>query len=113
MFINNENDCAIAPFRSDNASRVSLIVCVAGIFTVGNRKLCLYLLHGSQLDRSLMARIKEQNNSLYHVRQMADSYLSNFLYEVIQVANISNYHVAHRNFAVSFGRYACHSTKIF
>ena len=32
MFINNENDCAIAPFRSDNASRVSLIVCVA-VFT--------------------------------------------------------------------------------
>ena len=35
MFINNENDCAIAPFRSDNASRVSLIVCVAGILLLG------------------------------------------------------------------------------
>ena len=33
MFINNENDCAIAPFRSDNAS--SLIVCVAGILLLG------------------------------------------------------------------------------
>ena len=41
MFINNENDCAIAPFRRR-------------YFTVGNRKLCLYLLHRSQLDRSLM-----------------------------------------------------------
>ena len=35
MFINNENDCIIAPFRSDNASRVSLIVCVAGILLLG------------------------------------------------------------------------------
>ena len=34
MFI-NKNDCAIAPFRSDNASRVSLIVCVAGILLLG------------------------------------------------------------------------------
>ena len=33
MFINNETDCAIAPF--DNASRVSLIVCVAGILLLG------------------------------------------------------------------------------
>ena len=41
MFINNENDCAIAPFRSDNASRVSLIVCVAGILLLGIVR-CVY-----------------------------------------------------------------------
>ena len=35
MFINNENECAITPFRSDNGSRVSLVVCVAGILLLG------------------------------------------------------------------------------
>ncbi len=42
MFINNENEgCAIASFRSDNGSRVSLIVCVAGILLLGIAS-CVY-----------------------------------------------------------------------
>ncbi len=35
MFINNEGDCAIAPFRSDNGSRAALVFCVAGILLLG------------------------------------------------------------------------------
>ena len=41
MFINNENECAISPFRSDNGSRVSLVVCVAGILLLGIAS-CVY-----------------------------------------------------------------------
>ena len=41
MFINNENECAITPFRSDNGSRVSLVVCVAGILLLGIAS-CVY-----------------------------------------------------------------------
>ena len=41
MFINTENECVIAPFRSDNGSRVSLIVCVAGILLLGIAS-CVY-----------------------------------------------------------------------
>ena len=41
MFINNENECAITPFRSDNGSRVSLVVCVVGILLLGIAS-CVY-----------------------------------------------------------------------
>ncbi|HIZ26672.1 NADH-quinone oxidoreductase subunit N [Barnesiella sp. An55] len=41
MFINTENECVIAPFRSDNGSRVSLVVCVAGILLLGIAS-CVY-----------------------------------------------------------------------
>ncbi len=35
MFINSEEPCKIAPFRSDNGSRVALLICVAGILLLG------------------------------------------------------------------------------
>lgn len=41
MFINTENECVIPAFRSDNASRVSLVVCVAGIVLLGIAS-CVY-----------------------------------------------------------------------
>ena len=41
MFINTENECVIPAFRSDNASRVSLVVCVAGILLLGIAS-CVY-----------------------------------------------------------------------
>ena len=41
MFINTENESVIPAFRSDNASRVSLVVCVAGILLLGIAS-CVY-----------------------------------------------------------------------
>lgn len=41
MFINTENECVIPAFRSDNGSRVSLVVCVAGILLLGIAS-CVY-----------------------------------------------------------------------
>lgn len=42
MFINDsEGGCAIAPFRSDSGSRISLVVCVAGILLLGIAS-CVY-----------------------------------------------------------------------
>ncbi len=41
MFINNEEECKIAPFRSDNGSRVALLICVAGILLLGIAS-CVY-----------------------------------------------------------------------
>ncbi len=35
MFIKTEEPCKIAPFRSDNGSRVALIICLAGILLLG------------------------------------------------------------------------------
>ncbi len=41
MFINSEEPCQIAPFRSDNGSRVALLICVAGILLLGIAS-CVY-----------------------------------------------------------------------